>query len=121
VRTRLDIGIACNFLFVASTEAPDFEVSEQAFDLPVRELAALDTGRRPDALDGRHMALRRSGAIVLSARHAPLNSSISERSAKSSWVTTIAFVLSIPANMPDYTGMSSPQAAGLHQIGRARS
>ncbi len=38
------IGVTCDLLFVAGTESPDFEVAEQAFDLPVGQLAALDAG-----------------------------------------------------------------------------
>lgn len=61
-------------------------------------------------------AFRRSGAIVLRARHAPLNSSTSERSARNSWVTRIVSVLIIPANMPGYTGLSAAKVAGLDPV-----
>src|SRR5580692_6739749 len=64
----------------------------------------------------RRSAFNRSGAIVPRARQAPLNSSISDRSASNSCVTLMVSVLSIPVTMPDYTGLSTGNITGLHLI-----
>ena len=52
-------GVAGDLLLVAGGEGLDVEVGEQAFDLAVGELAALDPGGGADALDGRDAPQRR--------------------------------------------------------------
>ena len=47
-------SVASHFLFVAGVERLNSQVGEQALHLPVRQLAALDAGRRAYAFDGRH-------------------------------------------------------------------
>jgi len=52
---RLHDLIASYLLFVTAIEALDFQFGEELLDLAIAELAALDAGRRSDALDRRHM------------------------------------------------------------------
>jgi hypothetical protein len=53
-----DFSIAGDFLLVAAVEALDFQVGQQALNLAVGQLAALNAGGRSDAFDGGNMAQR---------------------------------------------------------------
>src|SRR5580692_4177553 len=101
------LGVARNFLLVPCGEFLDFKVGEHLLNLPVGELAPLDARGRANTLDSGDTAkgVQPVWAMIPSARQAPLNSSISERSSRRSAVICMLSVEGIPNFMPDYTGL----------------
>ena len=51
-----DFGIASYFLLVAGGKRLDFEITQQALNITIRQFASFDAGRRANAFNSRHAA-----------------------------------------------------------------